>query len=107
MDSVHNVKSFYPYPCILTLHFLSVSWQTNAFFLAACDEIQGVEAGNTTASTEGDEQCGLVRSTVLVKAALLLEPFDELLRIKAVSILRRAINGGDFLTYLPDACLLV
>jgi hypothetical protein len=77
-----------------------------AFVLAACDEIEGAEAGNST-TTEGDEQCGLVRSTVLVAAPMLLEPFDELLRIQAVSILRRAINGGDFLTYLPDACLLV
>jgi hypothetical protein len=77
--------------------------------IAACDEIEGAEAGNSTSSntTEGDEQCGLVRSTVLVAAPMLLEPFDELLRIQAVSILRRAINGGDFLTYLPDACLLV
>jgi hypothetical protein len=79
-----------------------------ASLISACDEIEGVEAGNSTAtSAEGDEQCGLVRSTVLVEAPLLLEPFDELLRIKAVSNLRRAINGGEFLTYLPDACLLV
>jgi hypothetical protein len=64
-------------------------------------------SNTTTGEASGNEVCGLVRSTAIVSASLLLEPFDELLRIKAVNILRRVINGGEFLTYLPDACLLV
>lgn len=74
----------------------------------ACEDIGDVGVGGSNSTdTPAEEVCALVRSTATVETSLLFEPFPELLRIEIVGILRRVINGGDFLKYFPeDACVL-
>lgn len=58
------------------------------------------------AGSGSNQRCGLVRSTATASAAQLLEPFEALLRIQMVSVLRRVINEGELMSYFPSTCLL-
>jgi len=44
--------------------------------------------------------CAVVRSTAIVATAQILEPFATLLRIQIVTLLRDAIDTGEFTTIL-------
>jgi len=47
-----------------------------------------------------NEECALVRSSAMVAAIQLLEPFESLLRIQMVAIIRDSINTGQFTAVL-------
>ena len=47
-----------------------------------------------------NEECALVRSSAVVAAIQLLEPFESLLRLQIVAVLQDSINTGQFTAVL-------
>lgn len=82
----------------LTNSFLTIV--DSSVFLTACSEVIDVGADGAP-----DQTCGLVRQSVAVTAQQIVEPFESLLRIQILSVLRRVINSGDFVDYIPESCL--